>query len=94
VDYKAYFNGVKLLKALHSRCMLGEKTCCGLSICGICLDQNGSREHQDYKDKTKLEFETSQNLVLNIVFLYYNYNDQVSEDEMGGACSTNGGEEE
>jgi hypothetical protein len=26
--------------------------------------------------------------------LKYNYNDQVEEDELGGACSTNGGEDE
>jgi hypothetical protein len=29
-----------------------------------------------------------------VPFSKYNYNDQVKEDEMGWACSTNGGEEE
>jgi hypothetical protein len=29
-----------------------------------------------------------------VLFSKYNQNDQVKEDEMGRACSTNGGEEE
>jgi hypothetical protein len=29
-----------------------------------------------------------------LFFAKYNYNDQVKEDEMGRACSTNGGQEE
>jgi hypothetical protein len=29
-----------------------------------------------------------------VLFAKYNYNNEVEEDEMGGACSTNGGEKE
>jgi hypothetical protein len=29
-----------------------------------------------------------------VLFAKYNWNDQVKEDMIGGACSTNGGEEE
>jgi hypothetical protein len=35
-----------------------------------------------------------QKLLVFVVFFKYNYNDQVKKDEMGGACSTSGGEEE
>jgi hypothetical protein len=29
-----------------------------------------------------------------VFFVKFNYNNQVEEDGMGGACNTNGGEEE
>jgi hypothetical protein len=32
--------------------------------------------------------------VVLVLFAKYNYNDQVKEDEMGRACSMNGGQEE
>jgi hypothetical protein len=32
--------------------------------------------------------------MIYILFAKYNENNQVEEDEMGGPCSTNGGEEE
>jgi hypothetical protein len=52
------------------------------------LDLSGSEQG------TVADFRGSSNAENNVLFSKYNYNDQVKEDEMGRACSTNGGEEE
>jgi hypothetical protein len=43
---------------------------------------------------TDFDFDLDFGGLLLLVFAKYNQNDQVKENEMGVACSTNGGEEE